>query len=45
MTQKVKKGDTIMLHYTGWFKDGEVFDSSQERNPIPVNVGAGEIII
>lgn len=44
MTQKVKKGDTIMLHYTGWFKDGKVFDSSQERNPILVKVGAGEII-
>jgi len=44
MTQKVKKGDTIMLHYTGWFKDGEVFDNSRERNPIPVKVGAGEII-
>jgi peptidylprolyl isomerase len=44
MTQKVKKGDTVMLHYTGRFKDGKVFDNSQERNPIPVKVGAGEII-
>jgi FKBP-type peptidyl-prolyl cis-trans isomerase 2 len=44
MTQKVKKGDTIMLHYTGRFKNGKVFDNSQERNPIPVEVGAGEII-
>jgi FKBP-type peptidyl-prolyl cis-trans isomerase 2 len=44
MTPKVKKGDTIMLHYSGRFKDGKVFDSSKERNPIPVNVGAGEII-
>jgi peptidylprolyl isomerase len=33
-----------MLHYTGRFKDGKVFDNSRERNPIPVNVGAGEII-
>ncbi len=44
MTPKVKKGDTIMLHYSGRFKDGKVFDSSKKRNPIPVNVGAGEII-
>lgn len=44
MTQKVKKGDTIMLHYTGRFKDGKVFDNSYDRNPIPVKVGAGEII-
>jgi peptidylprolyl isomerase len=44
MVQKVKKGDTVMLHYTGRFKNGKVFDNSQERNPIPVEVGAGEII-
>jgi len=44
MTQKVKKGDTIMFHYTGRFKDGKVFYSSQERNPIPVKVGVGKII-
>jgi len=44
MSKKVKKGDTIMLHYTGRFKDGKVFDSSRKRNPIPVYVGAGKII-
>jgi len=44
MTQTVKTGDAIMLHYTGLFKDGKVFDSSQEQNPIQVEVGAREII-
>lgn len=44
MSKKVKKGDTIMLHYTGRFKDGKVFDNSRDWNPIPVKVGAGEII-
>lgn len=33
-----------MLHYTGRLKEGKVFGNSRERNPIPVKVGAGEII-
>lgn len=44
MTQKVKKGDTIKIHYTGQFDDGEVFDSSQGREPLQFKVGTGEII-
>ncbi len=44
MTQKVKKGDTIKVHYTGRFDDGEVFDSSQGREPLQFKVGTGEII-
>jgi peptidylprolyl isomerase len=44
MTSTVKTGDTIMLHYTGKYKNGKVFDSTRKGNPIPVEVGAGEII-
>jgi peptidylprolyl isomerase len=44
MTKTVKTGDTIMLHYTGKYKNGKVFDSTRKGNPIPVEVGAGEII-
>lgn len=44
MTKTVKTGDTVMLHYTGKYKNGKVFDSSRKGNPIPVEVGAGEII-
>lgn len=44
MTKTVKTGDTIMLHYTGKYKKGKVFDSTGKGNPIPVEVGAGEII-
>lgn len=44
MTKAAKTGDTIMLHYIGRYKDGEIFDSSMEREPIPVEIGAGEII-
>lgn len=44
MTQKVKKGDTVKVHYTGRFDDGEVFDSSQGREPLQFKVGTGDII-
>jgi len=44
MTEKVKKGDKVKLHYTGRLEDGKVFDSSKEREPIQFEAGAGEII-
>jgi peptidylprolyl isomerase len=44
MTQTVKKGDTVKVHYTGRFDNGEVFDSSQGREPLQFKVGTQEII-
>ena len=44
MTKAAKTGDTVMLHYVGRHEDGRIFDSSMERDPIPVEIGAGEII-
>lgn len=44
MTKAAKAGDTVMLHYIGRYEDGRIFDSSMERDPIPVEIGAGEII-
>jgi len=41
---QVKENDTIKLHYTGKLKDGQVFDSSVEREPIEFTVGEGKII-
>ncbi|MEZ5998231.1 MAG: peptidylprolyl isomerase [Hyphomonas sp.] len=43
MTQ-VKNGDTVHIHYTGTLDDGTVFDSSQGRDPLAFQVGAGQII-
>ena len=41
---QVKEKDTIKLHYTGKLSDGQVFDSSVEREPIEFTVGEGKII-
>ena len=43
MTQ-AKSGDTIRIHYTGTLKSGEVFDSSQGRDPLEFTLGSGMII-
>ncbi|RZS93796.1 FKBP-type peptidyl-prolyl cis-trans isomerase [Aquimarina brevivitae] len=41
---KVKQNDTIEVHYTGKLKDGQVFDSSLEREPLKVTLGQGMLI-
>lgn len=43
MTQ-VKEGDKIAIHYTGTLTNGEVFDSSEGREPLEFTVGSGQII-
>ncbi|MEZ4425197.1 MAG: peptidylprolyl isomerase [Gemmatimonadota bacterium] len=41
---QAKKGDVVHVHYTGRLQDGTVFDSSQQRDPLQFQVGAGQVI-
>lgn len=41
---KVKPNDTVKVHYTGKLADGQVFDSSREREPLEFTMGEGMII-
>ena len=44
MSEAIKKGDTISVHYTGSLENGEVFDSSKGRAPLKFTTGAGQLI-
>ena len=41
---QAKNGDTVKVHYTGKLEDGSVFDSSRERDPLEMKIGAGRVI-
>ena len=38
------KGNTVKVHYTGKLKDGTVFDSSSDREPLQFTLGDGNMI-
>lgn len=44
MTEAVKSGDTISVHYTGRLDGGEIFDTSEGKDPLKFTVGTGQLI-
>jgi peptidylprolyl isomerase len=39
-----KKGDTVILHYTGMLTNGVKFDSSRDGKPLSFKLGVGQVI-
>lgn len=42
--EKVENGQFVRVHYKGTLQNGEVFDTSEGRHPLEVQMGAGQII-
>ncbi|MGJ8586688.1 MAG: FKBP-type peptidyl-prolyl cis-trans isomerase [Yoonia sp.] len=41
---EAKAGDTVKINYVGTLNDGQMFDSSEGRDPLEFVVGSGQII-
>ena len=42
--EKVETGQFVSVHYKGTLQNGEVFDTSEGRHPLEVQIGEGQII-
>ena len=41
---QAKQGDVVHVHYTGKLSDESVFDSSEGRDPLSFELGAGQVV-
>ena len=41
---EAKDGDKVKVHYHGKLRNGDTFDSSQNRDPLEFTVGSGQVI-
>lgn len=39
-----KTGDRVKVHYTGKLNDGNIFDSSVERDPLEFTIGENQVL-
>lgn len=39
-----KKGNNVLVHYTGKLVDGRIFDSTENKDPFSFVIGAGQVI-
>ncbi|MGD9056373.1 MAG: peptidylprolyl isomerase [Desulfobacterales bacterium] len=42
--KEAQVGDLVSVHYTGKLKNGEVFDSSKDRDPLEFTLGDKELL-
>jgi len=43
-SKTVKADDTVKVHYKGSLEDGQVFDTSENRDPLQFTMGTGQLI-
>ena len=41
---QIAQGDVVRIHYTGRFEDGQVFDTSADRDPLEFVAGGPQVI-
>jgi len=41
---EAKQGDTVKVHYTGVLRNGRIFDTTSEKEPIQFTIGQGDVI-
>jgi peptidylprolyl isomerase len=44
MGQEAQEGDTVKVHYTGTLNNGDVFDTSEGKEPFEFTLGEGQVI-